>query len=348
AGIIRDDILLAVDGVPVAGKDVAGVRAMLDGKIGSEVTLDLIRPGGKKESLTIKREEFAVESVEGLYRNAAGRWVYRLGDDCAYVRITEFVPDTLEHVQSALRGLVPLRGVVLDLRDNPGGEFNVSLAVADLFLREGTIVTVFSRNASPHKYQALENGTLPGDIPVVILINGKSASGAEIVAGSLAVNDRAVLIGTRTRGKGCMQKIIELDGGLGLINLTTSEFYVGDDQPVAKRGIAPNLDLPLGNGSEPAAVQALQDELARVRLEIELSGPRPATAPAATEPTTSPMLARERLLELDNQLAAATKLVQDPQAVNDIIKGARQMRQAAKTAATRPTTSTSQTAVVNK
>ncbi|MFB3890684.1 MAG: S41 family peptidase [Phycisphaerae bacterium] len=339
AGLVAGDVIASIDGLPVAGKTIHEVRRMLDGRPGTTAVLTILRQGKPEESVPVTRAEFAVESVYGLFRDADGRPAYLISpqDGIAYLRIKEFVPDTLEKVQAALRSVEPLSALVLDLRDNPGGEFKSSLGVSGLFLREGTIVTVFSRNAPPQKFAA-EKKAACLDVPVVVLVNGRSASGAEIVAGSLSVNDRAVLVGTRTLGKGCMQRIIKLDDDPGgELNLTTSEYYVGDDTPIAMRGIEPHVVVTI--------TDSLHDVLYRMRLESELAPPpRSTTAPAATEPAAARAERIQILLDMDPQLATAVKLLQTPQDMQDIINGARKARLAAKAAKTQPATTRATTA----
>jgi carboxyl-terminal processing protease len=333
AGMSAGDLIVLIDDLHVTGRSMHEVRRMLDeGKPGTTVRLTVLRQGRQPEAVSLTREEFPIETVHGLYRDPAGQWVYLVAprDGIAYVRIKEFVPETLERVQGALRGIGPLNALVLDLRDNPGGEFRASLSVSDLFIREGTIVTLFSRHGPPQKYSAQRKvGTV--DVPVAVLINGHSASGAEIVAGSLSVNDRAVLVGTRTLGKGCLQRMIRLeDDPRGQLNLTTSEYYVGDDTPIAMRGVDPHVEVTV--------TDSLHEALGRLHLEQELAPPQhPATAPA-TRPAAALESPGARMLELDPQLATAVKLLQNPQDVQDIIKGARKARLAAKAAKTQPAT----------
>lgn len=317
AGIIPGDRILKIDGAAVAGQKIAKVRKLLDEPQGPAV-LVLRRPGGQEQTLTIPREQFAIETVEGLYRNEEGAWAHSIdpANHIAYLRIKEFVPETLDSVQRALREMGDIHGLVLDLRGNPGGEFDASLGVADLFLKTGTIVTLHSREPVK-KFAAHESGTV-ADFPVVVLIDDHSASGAEIVAGALSVNDRAVLVGTRSRGKGCMQKMIRLDENLGQINLTTAEYFVGDDQPISHRGVEPHVTVKLPD--------ALREELCRVRLALELSLPRPSTAPAATGPETPSQERADFVLQNDSQLAVALNLLRHPKEMKDILDQARETR----------------------
>lgn len=327
-GILPGDQLRAIDGLDVAGKTLAEIKRQLDGKVGSAVTLSILR-GQTPMKVELVRQELAFESVEGLYRDGAGQWAYRLEgpEGFRYIRIKEFLPDTPERVQSALRSEEPIVGLILDLRGNPGGTFKSALAVADMFLTRGTICTVFSRNKPPQKHVAREK--VGPDFPIIVLINGQSASAAEIVAGSLAINDRAVLVGTRTRGKGCMQQAFKLEGDLGQISLTTSEYLIGDDQPIAHRpgsdtwGVDPHQEVTMP--------EKLQDEICRMRLELELAPWPRTTAPTATQPTSAAAYSHELVLR-DRQLKEAILLLQTPAQMKELLERASRDRQAVRAA----------------
>jgi C-terminal processing protease CtpA/Prc len=286
--------------------------------------------GHAPRTITLRPEEFLIESVEGLYRDDEGQWVCRIPkeENLIYLRIREFVPDTLDQLQQHLRGL-NVAGLVLDLRDNPGGEFTQALAVSDLFLDHGTIVTVRSRQETKH-YTAHSSGGV-GRFPLVVLVNGGSASGAEIVAGSLAVNDRSVLLGTRTCGKGCMQEQIPL-GDLGQINLTTAEYFVGEDQPISFVGVTPHEEV----GIDPS----LWRELERQRLKIALVAPTlpgASTKPATAATSVGSAALADDLIIRDSQLYVAIQMLRNPKGLVDILDKAKEARLAAKArAATRP------------
>lgn len=329
AGLLPGDVLLTADGEALPGRKPSEIRRMLDGKAGTQVSLSF-RRGEQIEKLDLPRQELTVESVEGLHRDASGQWVCHLptGDKLGYVRIKEFLSDTPERVQAALRSAEPMEGLALDLRDNPGGKFEAALAVADLFLKQGPICTVFGRTGPPQRYATRDKTQCP-EYPVVVLVNAHSASGAEIVAGALSVNGRAVVVGTRTRGKGCMQRAFKLDADLGQISLTTSEYFVGDDQPVSRRpgsdtwGVDPHVEVTLA--------ESLQEELARMRLELELAPwPRPVTTSTSLPATASAY--GSQLVLRDRQLFRAIDLLQDPAQMKDLLQRAADERQAARAA----------------
>jgi len=266
--------------------------------------------------------------VTGLFRDDAGKWVHLIvpSEGIAYLRLREFTPETSQQFQRAFRQLTRLEGVVLDLRDNPGGARPAAIAIADMFLRKGTIVIVEHRADQSEHHVAHEAGTVP-DVPVVVLIDSRTASAAELVAGSLQAGDRAVLVGERTRGKGCIQTMIPLGGDLGQINLTTAWFHFGSGESIMRAadadrwGIDPHVPVAV-----PAVRRVELDKLF-AREEV-LPPPKPTTRPA-TRATTAPDAARTvRFLKLDPQLDRAVDLLRTPQRITRILEKAAERRAA--------------------
>jgi len=332
AGFAAGDRIMSIDGRSVAGLSLEGVRKLLDGKVGSRAVLEILRAGKKAKSITLTRQEFPVETVTGLYRDRTGKWVYLIdeADGLAYLRIKEFVRKTPEQFQQAFRQLGQVNGLIVDLRGNPGGLLPGAVEVADMFLHDGLIVTVFGRDSKPQRHLARADRTYP-DIPMVVLLNAKTASAAEIVAGALRVGRRAVLVGTRTRGKGCVQSMFPLPDELGQINLTTSEFTFGPSGSITRRGEADAWGIdPHEQITLPPAQQR---RLVQLRGLVELIAPRrPTTRPAAeTAPASQSPIVRE-MLELDLQLARAIELLKTPEKIEALLEEApRQTRAAATT-----------------
>ncbi len=293
AGIGRDWKLLAIDGVEVNGLDIEQVRKRLAGAEGSEVKL-LLEPvavhrqnsdsvkdqpvSQKPRTITLIRRQFPVETVQGLYRDVAGRWVYNLPqrEGLFYIRISEFCPETPAKLRNTLRmivssachnrsdapGIVETQpetpqaslpviiqgGLILDLRGNPGGLLPDGVLIADMFLAGGEIVTVTGRGGSREVYNAHKDSPYE-NIPLVVLVDENTASAAELLAGALSANARAVVVGTRTRGKGSVQTMLKLPAGLGQVNLTTAEFFIDAEKPVSRRkgmsdwGITPSIEV---------------------------------------------------------------------------------------------------------
>jgi carboxyl-terminal processing protease len=313
AGIFGGDRLLSVDGREVAAMTPDAASALLNDPRKRAAELRIMHPTGQQELYRLERADIPLESVTGLFRDAAGRWVHRPLDDeqIVYIRIKEFTQDTVPSLVAAIRSLGAPRGVVLDLRDNPGGLLTAAVGVADLFLRQGVIVKKAGREGQPEVYRAHAEGTLD-DLPLVVLINEQTASAAEIVAGSLKINGRAVLVGTRTLGKGTVQSMFKLDDNMGQINLTTGEYFLGDGRPISRRrgsgqwGVEPHVHSILMPGRQGA--------LASLRLRGELMPrPLPATAPAAGAAEAATKAAAKAMLELDTQLTTAIGVCGDAQ-----------------------------------
>ena len=356
AGLRAGDVLLSVNGSPVEHLTAAQVDGLLrDGPVGRTVRLEVQRADEAPRVVALVCQDTPVETVVGLYRDAAGKWVYLADPNnrAAYFRIREFTPSTMEEFQTAYRQVDGMSGLILDLRDNPGGRLPSAVDVADLFLAQGTIVTVTDRVGQSRHYVARPEGTYPADLPVVVLIDGRTASAAEIVAGALREGRRAVLVGTRTRGKGYVQSMIQLPGDLGQINLTTSEWLLGEDRHISRRAGSETwgIDPHVGISVLPAKRQRLAMLRARCELpaadEEKPSSTRrtPAAMPATTETAPNEPSIGVSLLEADAPLARAVELLRSPhdiqQLLNAAVESAGQTRQAAQrgaapSAATQP------------
>lgn len=344
AGLARGDRLVEIDGLDVADMTPAAVTEMLESPARGTRTLTMLREG-EKRIVRLNRGRFPLESVEGLCRGRDGRWVHAIdsndGTGVLYIRIKEILPRTADAVRTALEQVNHPHGLVLDLRDNPGGALQGAVEIADLFLREGTIVTVTDNKGKIERHTAHDSGTAPDDIAMVVLINGNTASAAEIIAGSLEHHGRAALVGRRTCGKGCIQSMILLPGNLGRMNLTTAEFYVDPLRPIAKVkgrktwGVAPHVEVDLS--SESAA------QLSRLRLRQEVvhawhASSQPESSAAGDEDSPA------SLMDLDAQLQAAMALLASPARYVEVLAQAAADRVRARQAATQAATQTTQAA----
>ena len=320
AGVRGGDRVVRIGDQSAAGLSVAQAESLLAIEPGEEAVIELLRPGESEPTrLTVASGEFPVESVTGLLRDAEGTWLYRLGPDesIVYLRIREFVRDTVGQFHKACR-LSGARGVILDLRGNPGGLLPSAIEMTNQFIREGLIVEVASAGQTRRRHLARADGTYP-DVPLVVLIDEDSASGAELMAGALAANGRAVLVGVRTRGKGLVQSMISLPEKAGLMNLTTSEFFVAG-RSITRRdgqaawGVDPQLPVPV-------------DELSRARLaQLRRVGGLVGRRLGDDDTTAAEAVQAEvdELLRLDAQLAAALALLDDPQRMQQLLDEARQ------------------------
>ena len=236
AGLRIGDVIIAVDDVPTAGQSLAEVVRRIKGPFGTSVQLTVKRQrDGRVEPVDLIREPIRVVSV------GARRLDERLG----YIRIRSFSERTSADLADALARLKQdgeLVGLVLDLRDNPGGLLLEAVRVADTWLAKGTIVSTEGRRRPPDQKMAHPKGTEP-PYPVVVLVNGGTASAAEIVAGALQDHRRAVVLGTQTFGKGSVQTVIELEDRSAL-KLTIARYFTPSHRSITGVGITPDVVVP--------------------------------------------------------------------------------------------------------
>ena len=247
AGIEPGDLIVEIDGQPTDGMPLNDVASRLRGKIGSNVTITIQRNGQKPFDLTLTRETVDVPSVK-----------WRLeADKIGYARISSFDDDTQKEMLGAISELQRkagghLNGFVLDLRDDPGGALDAAIDVAGDFLDGGTIVTTRGREPDDnHAYAAPHAGDRIKGVPMVVLINGASASAAEIVPGALQDYRRAKLMGTHSFGKGSVQSIIPLGGG-GALRLTTALYYTPKGRSIQGVGLQPDIPVSIPKSQEVA------------------------------------------------------------------------------------------------
>jgi len=263
AGILAGDVIDQVDGAPVKGLTLTQAVEKMRGMPGTEVRLEIIRKGKDAPlNLTLVREIIKVSAVRQEVE----------GDDVGYVRITQFtsrVSDDLKQAVQTLNAKIPpdrLKGYVLDLRNNPGGLLDQAVRVAGAFLVSGEIVSV--RGRDPDQVQRFN--AVPGDLidgkPLIVLINGGSASASEIVAGALQDQKRATIVGSRTFGKASVQTIIPLGQGNGALRLTTARYYTPSGHSLQAQGIAPDIEVLQDVPKEVA------DQQAQLRSEASLPG----------------------------------------------------------------------------
>jgi carboxyl-terminal processing protease len=277
AGLAPGDVLLAVEGEAVAPLTLTEAGRRVRGPPGSTVTLRLRRARtGREETLRVVRERVRLASASGR----------TLGDGLALLELRAFSERTAMEVTealSALRAEGPIRGLVLDLRGNPGGLLDQAVRVADLWLEGGVIVTTEGRRGPPEVERAHPLHTEPA-YPIAVLVDGGTASSAEILAGALQDHGRAVLVGTQTFGKGSVQTLIELEDGSAL-RLTVARYFTPSHRSIHGSGIAPDRVVgPAGEGA-PAAGPGSdpQLEVARAEVAARAAGQNGSRAPTAAE-----------------------------------------------------------------
>jgi carboxyl-terminal processing protease len=240
AGILSGDVITAIDDTPTQGLTLDQAVEKMRGAINSPVKLKVVR-GPKKEvkDFTIVRDLIRVQSVRSKVEDG----------DVGYIRVTQFTEQTADGLKAAmqkLKGEIPadkFKGYVLDLRNNPGGLLDQSIDVVNSFVDRGEIVSTRGRTPDEtQRFDARPGGDLSGGKPLVVLINGGSASASEIVAGALQDHKRATLIGTRSFGKGSVQTIMPL-GQEGALRLTTARYYTPSGRSIQAKGIEPDYKV---------------------------------------------------------------------------------------------------------
>jgi carboxyl-terminal processing protease len=230
AGIRAGDKIAAIDGQTTQGLAIKDAERRIRGKPGSPVVLTVLHEGEKKPvEISIMRAVIHADTVLGDTRRADSTWDWFLpgSERIGYLRINSFADNTEKEMAAALERLAAdhVRGVILDLRNNPGGLLDAGVAVADMFIDSGVIVTTRSRGGRIKRtYNADGNAILP-NVPMAILVNQYTASAAEIVAACLQDHGRAVVVGQRSYGKGTVQELIPLEEDQGLLKLTTSSYW---------------------------------------------------------------------------------------------------------------------------
>jgi carboxyl-terminal processing protease len=237
AGVVAGDIITSIDGKTVRGHNMQSSINGLRGEAGSEVRITLEHQNGEVSEHTLLRDYVRVSSV--FSRPVDG--------DYGYFQITHFTRKSADELKEQVDYMLgnhggSLKGVVLDLRNNPGGVLKSAVTMADGFLDEGLIVYTHGRSPNQMEYRAHEGQWLP-DTPVVVLVNGSSASASEVLAGALQDHDRALILGERTFGKGSVQSVLNLRNGSG-IRLTTSRYYTPSGRSIQAEGIHPDVEIP--------------------------------------------------------------------------------------------------------
>jgi carboxyl-terminal processing protease len=240
AGVLANDLIVKLDDEQVQGLTLQQAVEKMRGREGTAIKLTIRRKNvDKPVELSLTRARIHVRSVRSRVE----------GDDVGYVRITQFNEQTTEGLKKAITDINAkiakdkLKGYVLDLRNNPGGLLDQAIAVSDAFLQKGEIVSTRGRNVEETQRYNARSGDLTGGKPVIVLVNGGSASASEIVAGALQDHKRATVLGTRSFGKGSVQTIIPLGSGNGALRLTTARYYTPSGKSIQAKGIVPDIEV---------------------------------------------------------------------------------------------------------
>ena len=274
AGVLAGDIVLEIEGEPTLKIPVEECIKRLMGEPGTDVTIKVRHLDGLEQSITITRRHITTRTVKGIHREGE-KWTYCIDGDLglAYIRVTQFNDTTFDELKQALEQIQEdgINGLLLDIRDNPGGGLPTAVQVADLFLNEGLILTIRPREGrgETQSFSARRSGTLP-DFPMLVLINGQSASASEIVAGALQENGRAKVMGTRSFGKGSVQEVRDLDYNRGTLKFTTAHYHLRSGRNINRS----NDSDVWGVDPDPGMVVPISDEdyvaMYRARREFEV------------------------------------------------------------------------------
>lgn len=294
AGILAGDLILEVDGKSTEGINIDQAIEFLQGRPGTDVRMKILHEGATEPvEVTVTRALIDVPSVLGDRRKPDGSWDYLLDKEnkIAYVRMTGFIAKTVSELSAALDAIKEqgFKGLILDLRDNPGGLLSQAVEISDMFVDSGRIVSTKGRNVAEKVYEAKREGTLP-EFPMAILVNGNSASASEILSACLQDHNRAKVIGSRTFGKGSVQNIIELEDGESVLKLTVATYWRPSGKNIHRFesasesdewGVSPNEGLEV----ELSTKEYRDWAVARRKRDLEILKDNPTdAAPDATAP----------------------------------------------------------------
>ena len=275
-GIKPGDVITQLDGEAVQGLTLNQAVDKMRGKVGSDIKLTIVRDNKKPFDVTLTRAVIKITSVRSRVEGKIG-----------YVRVSQFNEQTEKGLKDEMASLKKtlgkdLQGIVLDLRNNPGGLLDQAIAVSDAFLDKGEIVSTRSRKPEDTQRYNARSGDLASGLPVVVLINGGSASASEIVAGALQDHRRAILLGTKTFGKGSVQTVIPLPGH-GAMRLTTARYYTPSGHSIQAKGIEPDILV------EQAKIELVETPKGRREADLRGALENPENAqqpPAGAKPAT--------------------------------------------------------------
>ncbi len=315
-GLMAEDRVLEINGTSTHNLPVDKCVEMLLGEPGTKVQL-LVERKGARIPFEIERAPIKTRAVKGYHRADADAesWMYLIDPSrrIAYVRLTQFTPKCSEEIAAALLSVGAdqgqLRGLVLDLRFNPGGLLNEAAEIADLFLKSGTIVSTKGRAFPEEVATAVEQGTLP-EFPIAVLLNSSSASASEVLAGALAENHRAIIVGTRSFGKGSVQTVRRIPSNGGELKITGQGYYLPSGRSISRKDDSPTWGVDPSEGfyvpmSDPELIAMLE---VRRKQEILRGSTEKADASARSENWTNTDWVLDTLK--DKQLTAAVRAMQ--------------------------------------
>ena len=298
AGMMSGDLIIGVDGESIRGLTINESVSKLRGPVGSKVIITVVRDKQDPYEIEIKRDIINIKSVK-----------HNIIKNIGYVRLTTFSDTTTSGLEKALTEIKKnignkFQGLILDLRNNPGGLLNQSISVADAFLNQGEIVSTQGRNDDDTSRVFAKKGDLINGQPLVVLINSGSASASEIVAGALKDHSRAIIIGTRSFGKGSVQSIIPLAGN-GAMRLTTARYFTPSGVSIQAKGIEPDIIVEAG---VTELKKAKNDNRREENLRGALDKNKKSKKTEIDSDSDKPLTPLEKLLQ-DNQISRAVDMI---------------------------------------
>jgi carboxyl-terminal processing protease len=332
-GIMAEDKVVEIEGKSTLGVSVDRCIDMLMGKEGTPVSIVIDR-GGTRIPMTITREKIKTRSVKGVHRDAADttKWNFLIDEKrgIAYIRLTQFTPGATREFAEALLAAGAaegkVKGLIIDVRWNPGGLLTEAVSIADLFIEQGTIVSTRGRKFPERVERARKEGTLPV-FPIAVLINGSSASASEILAGAITENNRGIAVGTRTFGKGSVQTvkpiaIRDAEGNEKIAELKVTEqgYYLPSGRSITRKPDATEWGVDPSKGYYVEMTDEELIAMLKIRREQEIirkdaapaNGTAPATSPSASAPEPQRWNDPDWVLSFfkDAQLSAAVRAMQ--------------------------------------
>lgn len=303
AGLRAGDIIVAIDGQYTMEMSLSEAATRMRGKRGTEVELLVLHKGAQQPvSMRVKRDAIPVISVKARQLEPGYHWI----------RLTRFSGRTTQELLDALKDAKSkgeIKGIVLDLRNNPGGLLDQSVSVSDVFLKKGVIVSMRGRDSSSERTYTAKVQSSDIDAPMVVLVNAGTASAAEIVAGALHDQKRALILGERTFGKGSVQNIIPMPDGTGL-KLTVALYYTPSNTSIQAEGIVPDFEIAWEAPKTPDALSGLSVREQDLNRHLEKGGAKPDGKDAKGKDKAAEEDAETReIMAQDNQLRMALQFV---------------------------------------
>ena len=302
AGLQSGDFITHLNGEQVLGLTLNDAVDRMRGEVGTDIILTIMRGDEEPFDVSLTRDIIRIQSVRSRVE----------GDNVGYIRVTSFTEQTSDGVEAAVESLMAeldgdAAGFILDLRNNPGGLLEQAIAVTDAFLDRGEIVTTRSRHEEESQRFNAHDGDLIEDAPLVVLINGGSASASEIVAGALQDHGRAVLLGTSSFGKGSVQTIVPLPGH-GAMRLTTARYYTPSGRSIQALGIDPDIEVQPARLEELDVASRREADLRGALGNDQINGDEPEDGEAGNTAVTPGDGEGDR--PFDYQLSRAVDLLQ--------------------------------------